>query len=282
MKKIMSFLLLGLLCLSVSFALAENVAQSSAAAVQELEGLAELTPVSADMLVDGEYTIEVDSTSSMFKIDACTLTVANGEMTACMTMSGKGYLYVYMGTGAQAEAADPAEYIPFAEDAEGRHTYTVPVKALDCALDCAAFSKNKEKWYERQLVFKASSLPVEALGDAMQVTVASLGLVDGEYTVEALLGGGSGRTAIESPTKLRIADGQAFLTVIFSSPNYDYMVVADEKYPFLNEGGNSTFEIPLAAFDRALAVKADTVAMSEPHEIDYTITVISATLVNVE
>ena len=42
---------------------------------------------------------------------------------------------------------------------------------------------------------------------------------------------------------------------------------------------NSTFEIPVAAFDQILPVVADTVAMSEPHEVEYTLTFDSASLV---
>ena len=51
-----------------------------------------LTPVTVEQLKDGEYEIEVDSSSSMFKITACTLTVDDGQMTARMTMGGTGYL----------------------------------------------------------------------------------------------------------------------------------------------------------------------------------------------
>lgn len=56
------------------------------------------------------------------------------------------------------------------------------------------------------------------------------------------------------------------------------MLVDGEKYLPVNTDGNSTFEIPVAALDTALAVTADTVAMSTPHEIDYTLTFDSATL----
>ena len=51
-----------------------------------------LTPVYGTDLKDGVYEIDVDSSSSMFKIVSCTLTVENGEMTAVMTMGGTGYL----------------------------------------------------------------------------------------------------------------------------------------------------------------------------------------------
>ncbi|MFR9066776.1 MAG: hypothetical protein ACLVJH_07435 [Faecalibacterium prausnitzii] len=43
-----------------------------------------------------------------------------------------------------------------------------------------------------------------------------------------------------------------------------------EKYLPTNTEGNSTFEIPVAALGTPLAVTADTVAMSKPHEIEYT------------
>ena len=57
----------------------------------------------------------------------------------------------------QAAAAEEADYIPFTEEADGTHSFTVPVKALDEGIDCAAFSKKKEKWYDRTLVFRADS-----------------------------------------------------------------------------------------------------------------------------
>ena len=45
-------------------------------------------------------------------------------------------------------------------------------------------------------------------------------------------------------------------TIVWSSPNYDYMLVDGEKYLPVNTDGNSTFEIPVAALDTALAVTA--------------------------
>ena len=64
----------------------------------------------------------------------------------------------------------------------------------------------------------------------------------------------------------------------WSSPNYDYMIVDDEKYFPVNTDGNSVFEIPVAALDTPLTVIGDTVAMSKPHEIEYTLTFLSDTL----
>ena len=60
------------------------------------------------------------------------------------------------------------------------------------------------------------------------------------------------------------------------------VLIDGEKYLPTNTEGNSTFEIPVAALDTALAVTADTVAMSTPHEIDYTLTFDSTTLAAAE
>lgn len=94
---------------------------------------------------------------------------------------------------------------------------------------------------------------------------------DGTYQMEVELLGGSGRASVASPAKVEIKDGKAVATLEWSSPNYDYMVVDGEKYLPVNTEGNSVFQIPVEAFDQDIAVIADTVAMSTPHEIEYTL-----------
>ena len=94
---------------------------------------------------------------------------------------------------------------------------------------------------------------------------------DGTYQKEVELLGGSGRASVASPAKVEIKDGKAVATLEWSSPNYDYMVVDGEKYLPVNTEGNSVFQIPVEAFDQDIAVIADTVAMSTPHEIEYTL-----------
>lgn len=102
---------------------------------------------------------------------------------------------------------------------------------------------------------------------------------DGAYTAAVTLEGGTGRAKVESPAALRCEDGRFWATIVWSSSNFDYMKVDGEKYELISEpGGNSTFEIPVAAFDQKLDVIADTVAMSEPHEVEYTLLFDSATL----
>lgn len=237
-----------------------------------------MVPVYGDQLNDGTYAVEVASSSSMFKIVDCRLTVEAGEMTAVLTMSSDGYLRLFMGTGEEAAASSQDEYIPYEENEEGQQTYQVPVEALDMGISCAAFSRRKEKWYDRTLVFKASSLPAEAFKEGSYTTLEDLGLEEGEYQIEVELSGGSGRTAVESPVALTVKDGVCTARIIFGSPYYDYMIVEDVKYEPVNTEGNSTFEIPVTVFDREQAVIADTIAMSEPHEISYTLCYDSSTI----
>ena len=101
---------------------------------------------------------------------------------------------------------------------------------------------------------------------------------DGTYTASVTLEGGTGRAKVESPATLRCEGGKFYATIVWSSPNFDYMKVDGEKFLQLNTEGNSVFEIPVAAFDQKLDVIADTIAMSEPHEVEYTLTFDSASL----
>ena len=202
--------------------------QHETAPEQEI-GFPGMVPIYPGGIEEGEYDIKVDSSSSMFKITACKLTVSNGEMTAEMTMSGTGYQYIYMGTEEDAMGADSSHYIE-PEDNDGVHTFTVPVEALNCEIDCAAFSKKKQEWYGRKLVFRGDEIPQEALTETSGSTVSELDMEDGNYLVEVSLEGGSGKAYVESPCTVTIKDGKATAELRWSSDKYDYMIVDDTKY----------------------------------------------------
>ena len=107
-------------------------------------------------LADGTYTIDVESNASMFRVVDCELTVADGKMTAVLTLSGTGYDKLFVGTKAEAEAAAEG-FVSFVEDAAGKYTYTVSVEALDTELAYAAHSIKNDAWYDRGLTFVSSS-----------------------------------------------------------------------------------------------------------------------------
>lgn len=101
----------------------------------------------------------------------------------------------------------------------------------------------------------------------------------GEYMIDVTLLGGTGRADITSPAEIRITQEGVTALIEWSSPSYDYMIVDDIKYMPVNTEGNSVFEIPVTAFDEEIPVTADTVAMSVPHEIAYTLNFHSETMV---
>lgn len=112
--------------------------------------------------------------------------------------------------------------------------------------------------------------------------VSEYGLADGSYTIDVTLEGGTGRASVLSPAKLEITEGQAFATIVWSSSNYDYMLVDGQRWDMISVEGGSTFRIPVAGLDGHLEVTADTVAMGTPHEIDYTLFFDAATLAREE
>lgn len=126
-----------------------------------------------------------------------------------------------------------------------------------------------------------SAEPVPTPQPSAEATAAPApqGPEDGNYTANVALSGGTGRASIQSPAKLRCTNGQFYATLQWSSPNFDYMKVNGTRYDLISApGADSAFEIPVAAFDTPLPVIADTIAMSEPHEVEYAITFDSASL----
>lgn len=99
---------------------------------------------------------------------------------------------------------------------------------------------------------------------------------DGIYSVDVTLTGGTGRTSIEDAV-VEIKNGNATATIVWSSPFYEYMLIGDTRYEPIQKSGNATFEIPIV-FDEEMNVSASTVAMSEPHLIEYTLYFDSSTL----
>ncbi|MEQ2387206.1 iron transporter [Waltera intestinalis] len=242
-------------------------------------------------LPDGVYAAEFSTDSSMFHVsEACdgkgTLTVKDGVMTIHISLGSKKILNLYPGLAEDA-AKDGAVLLEPTTDTvtysdgmtEEVYGFDVPVPVIGEEFDLALIG-TKGKWYDHKV--KVSDPVAEDSREAANGFFDMSALADGSYTIELTMEGGSGRASIQSPAQLAIADGAATATLEWSSPNYDYMLVNGEKYLPVNTEGNSVFEVPVEALDAPLTMIGDTVAMSTPHEVEYTVTFHSDTLQNAE
>ena len=291
MKRVFSCVVAASLALSLLVGCgASSTASSAASSAASSEAASSVASSAAETaaLADGVYTAEFDTDSSMFHAnEACdgkgTLTVENGQMTFHVSLASTHIVNLYLGKASDA-ADHEADWLQPTTDtvtysdgtSEEVYGFDIPVTAVDTDFDLAILG-TKGTWYDHTVsISDAEPAAEDAAAAAVEIPA------DGSYTCAVTLEGGSGRATVESPAALTVADGIMTATIVWSSPNYDYMLVDGEKYLPVNTDGNSTFEIPVAALDTALAVTADTVAMSTPHEIDYTLTFDSATLAAAE
>lgn len=285
---------------------AQRLADAKAAIRDKKLGRYGMVPVYACDIADGTYPIHVDSSSSFFKIADAELIVKGDEMWGRITIPSMSYLWVYPGTAKEAGAAPQSQWVGY-EEVDHHTVFVLPIRALDTEVECAAYSKARKKWYARHLVFYASSLPEDALSfplpdyelietalDAFDLEGTEylmsipakeeprnqgkpdpvrVDLPDGEYSIEVNMTGGSGRASVSSPTLLTVRGGHAYARLLWSSAYYDYMIVDGAWfYNLTTDGGNSTFEIPVTVMDDPIAITADTTAMGDPLEIEYTLT----------
>ena len=268
--------------------------ESTAAQAESAEAIAGTTEAAATetaqneaQLPDGVYTAEFSTDSSMFHVsEACdgkgTLTVKDGVMTIHISLGSKKILNLYPGLAEDA-AKDGAVLLEPTTDTvtysdgmtEEVYGFDVPVPVIGEEFNLALIG-TKGKWYDHKV--KVSDPVAEGAADTFDLSAVE----DGSYTIELTMEGGSGRASIQSPAQLAVADGAATATLEWSSPNYDYMLVNGEKYLPVNTEGNSVFEVPVEALDAPLTMIGDTVAMSTPHEVEYTVTFHSETLESAE
>ncbi len=289
-KRQLASITLAALLLAGCGASASTTAESASAAASTVETAPAATEAPAEepaALPDGVYTAEFKTDSSMFHASEAvdgmgTLTVENGFMTFHVSLQSQKIVNLYLGMAADAPdhesdwlqpTVDTVTYSDGTSDEV--YGFDIPVQAVDTDFQLAILG-TKGTWYDHT-VSVADAQPA-----ADETAAPAEAPADGSYTCAVTLEGGSGRATVESPAALTVADGAMTATIVWSSPNYDYMLIDGEKYLPTNTEGNSTFEIPVAALDTALAVTADTVAMSTPHEIDYTLTFDSATLTAAE
>lgn len=270
---------------------AQESTVTSTESTETVETVSTETAQNEAQLPDGVYTAEFSTDSSMFHVsEACdgkgTLTVKDGVMTIHISLGSKKILNLYPGLAEDA-AKDGAVLLEPTTDTvtysdgmtEEVYGFDVPVPVIGEEFNLALIG-TKGKWYDHKV--KVSDPVAEDSREAVNGSYDMSALADGTYTIELTMEGGSGRASIQSPAQLAIADGAATAILEWSSPNYDYMLVNGEKYLPVNTEGNSVFEVPVEALDAPLTMIGDTVAMSTPHEVEYTVTFHSETLESAE
>ncbi len=254
-------------------------------------------------LPDGVYTVDFYTNSSMFKVNESKdgkgiLTVKDKAATVHISLSSKNIVNLYLGTADEAAGDEDGWLQPTTDTvtysdglSEEVYGFDVPVPALGEEFDLALIGK-KGVWYDHKVsvnnpVSEETETAAESAASGDDTLSTDVGnentkqaadVSDGTYTCEVTLQGGSGRASIESPTVVSVKNGEIIADIVWSSPNYEYMLVNDVQYDPVQTEGNSQFQIPVT-LDEDVAVSALTVAMSQPHLIDYTLHFDSATLV---
>lgn len=100
---------------------------------------------------------------------------------------------------------------------------------------------------------------------------STTGLKDGVYTPDSFSwSGGTGKVSITC-SKVTVTGGQAYATITFSSPHYQYVKAnGNVYYPSAKTGSSTSFVIPVE-MNKNNSVVGMTTAMSTAHEIKYTI-----------
>lgn len=272
MKKFFSIVCAGVLAAALTACTAAPAASQSTAA----SSAASVQAQSAPALADGVYQASFSTDSSMFHAnEACdgkgVLTVQNGQMSIYVTLAGKGIVNLFPGTAEDAQKPGAEWLQPTLETVhysdgttDEANAFLIPVPYLDEEFDVALVGK-KGTWYDHKV---SVSDPQPLADDTAESEVPA----DGSYTVEAVLQGGSGKASVQSPARLTVENGAMTATVIWSSKNYDLMIVDGQEYTPTYENERSCFTIPVSALGTPLPVQAETTAMSQPHMIDYTLT----------
>ncbi len=271
MKKFLSVVCAGVLAAALTACTAAPAASQSAAA----SSAASVQAQSAPALADGVYQASFSTDSSMFHAnEACdgkgVLTVQNGQMSIYVTLAGKGIVNLFPGTAEDAQKPGAEWLQPTLETVhysdgttDEANAFLIPVPYLDEEFDVALVGK-KGTWYDH----KVSVSDPQPMDECAQAEPP----MDGEYTIHVALEGGSGRASVQSPAELTVQNGQMTVKIVWSSKNYDLMIVNGQEYTPTYENELSCFTIPVSALGTPLPVQAETTAMSQPHMIDYTLT----------
>ncbi len=241
----------------------------------------EAAPVAEDaenpgtVAAQGYYTFDfsdaaapgVTTNAPMFKVVGATLySDKDGKMVGTITLSGKSYDKLFLGTKTEAEAAGDDGMITY-HDNNGLYEYgPFAVSALDKVITISSHSTGSDKWFERQITFNSSKL-LAAATDAVDNSTA---LPDGTYTPENFTAtGGTGKVTITCPQVI-VENGKAFADVTFSSKKYVYVKANNQLFNGTVNTSGVTYRIPVD-LNEDVKILALTTGMSMAHEIAYTL-----------
>ena len=290
------------------------------------------------IIADGTYQVNAEAGGKMFRVTDCVMTVKNGQMTAAVTLSGRGYNRIYLGDVNNASDDEKNWILPDSLLAE-QYTFQIPVKKLDEVMTIAVHTTKSNKWDTRTLTFHSEGMTKIAdsnngnasngnngsngslkpggnnnnpgngsngnnqgnaennngnsgttgnnttnngkpdkeskyesdLNKSTAKVNSATGLKDGVYTPDSFSwSGGTGKVSITC-SKVTVTGGQAYATITFSSPHYQYVKAnGNVYYPSAKTGSSTSFVIPVE-LNKNNSVVGMTTAMSTAHEIKYTI-----------
>lgn len=155
-----------------------------------------------------------------------------------------------------------------------RKHFFVPVTAIILFIiltfnACSPGQKNENTGTQADAVSSAVEPEAEKTDGGTVDTLDDGSYVPTLFTVT----GGTGKVKITCP-EVVVTEGEAQARIEFSSPHYEWVKVDDVQYDPENaddaDRDNSVFRIPVR-LDEEMTISGLTTAMSEPHEIEYTL-----------
>ena len=195
-------------------------AASSEAAASSAVSEAASEPTAEAALPDGVYTADFDTDSSMFHANEAndgkgTLTVKDGQMTFHVSLVSKKIVNLYVGMAADAEAHEgdwlqpTTDTVTYSDGLSDEvYGFDIPVKALDEDFQLALLG-TKGKWYDHTVSIRNAEPKAEAAAETP---------ADGEYNVNVVLEGGSGRATVDSPAVVRLGTTSRTGSTMISGP----------------------------------------------------------------
>lgn len=116
------------------------------------------------IIADGNYQVNAEAGGKRIRVTNCVMTVKNGQMTAAVTLSGRGYNRIYLGDVNDAPNDESNWILPNSLLAE-QYTFQIPVEKLDEVMTIAIHTTKSNKWDTRTLTFHSEGMTKIADGN---------------------------------------------------------------------------------------------------------------------